>query len=552
MIPKAYSVGIYARLSKDDERAGESVSIENQKAILTKHVEEQPGWVLHEIYIDDGWSGTNFDRPSFQKMIADAKDGVINLIIVKDLSRFGRNYIEVGQYTDYIFPTIGCRFVALNNNVDTIHNNNDIMPYINLMNEFHSRDTSKKVRTILKAKAEDGKFMGSFAPYGYRKNPQNKHELIIDEQSAAVVRRIFSMRCAGMGYYAIACALNEDGITAPRAAWYAEHGGASSTMGTGLWSSSAIKLLMQNEVYIGHMVQGKQGKVSFKTKKIVKKDPEEWIRVENTHEPIIDQKTWDQVQRINARKHRPKAISSGAVNIFAGLLHCADCGSSMRYQARKTTRKDGSVEHSALFLCGSYSRSGKSACTAHIIQEKALDYLVLEDIRRNATLVVLDEQAVVAEIIRQKNNMEASGLALHRQELKHLTSRLAELDKLIQCLYEDRVKGTVPETVFRSLMEKYEQERLDKKDRAVILEQRISECHQDWSDVSEWASIIKRHVNLESLSAETLLELIDRIEVSAATVENNVRVCNITVYYRFVEKIDLSELKLEANYGQAG
>ncbi|MDL2232188.1 recombinase family protein [Ruminococcaceae bacterium OttesenSCG-928-L11] len=552
MIPKAYSVGIYARLSKDDERSGESVSIENQKAILTQHVEAQTGWVLHKIYVDDGWSGTNFQRPSFQKMLADAKDGVINLIICKDLSRFGRNYIEVGQFTDYIFPTIGCRFVALNDSVDTIHNNNDIMPYKNLMNEFHSRDTSKKVRTILKARAESGKFMGSFAPYGFRKNPQDKHQLIIDDQTAPVVRRIFAMRCAGKGYYAIACALNEDGIIAPRAAWYAEHGGSSSTMGTGLWSSSAIKLLMQNEAYIGHMVQGKQGKVSFKTKKIVKKDPEDWIRVENTHEPIIDQATWDQVQRINARKHRPKAISNGSVNSFAGLLYCADCGSTMRYQSKKNIRKDGSVEYSALFLCGSYSRSGKSACTAHIIQEKALTQLVLEDIRRNAVLVALDEQAVIREIIRQKSSIEASDLALHRKELRHLTSRLAELDKLIQCLYEDRVKGTVPETVFHSLMEKYEQERLGKKERATLLEQKITESRQDWSNVTEWANIIKRHTNLESLNAETLLELIDRIEIGAATVENNQRICNITVYYRFVENVDLSMLKLEADYGQAG
>lgn len=207
IIQKTYNVGIYVRLSKDDERSGESVSIENQKLLLTKYAAEQHDWNLYETYADDGWSGTNFDRPAFQRMLADAKDGSINLILVKDLSRFGRNYIEVGQFTDYIFPAIGCRFVALNDNVDTIHNNNDIMAYKNLFNEFHSRDTSKKVRTIRKARAECGKFMGSKAPYGYKKDPDSKHHLIIDEQAASVVRRIFDMRCEGMGYYAIACAL---------------------------------------------------------------------------------------------------------------------------------------------------------------------------------------------------------------------------------------------------------------------------------------------------------------------------------------------------------
>lgn len=548
---KAYSVGIYVRLSKDDERAGESVSIENQKLILTKYVDEQPGWILHEVYVDDGWSGTNFQRPSFQRMLTDAKEGVINLIIVKDLSRFGRNYIEIGQFTDYLFPTIGCRFVALNDNVDTIHNDNDIMAYKNLFNEMHSRDTSKKVKTIRKANAERGKFMGTYAPYGYKKDDADRHRLVIDEQTAPVVRRIFEMRCSGMGYYTIASALNDDKIPPPRASYYNGIGEDCSTIGNGLWSNSVIMRLMRNEVYLGHMVQGKRGKLSFKTKKLVGKPQEEWIRVENTHEAIIDQKMWDQVQELNAKKHKPKATANGEQNMFVGLLRCAECGYPMRLQTRKNKHKDGSVDISYSFLCGNYSRSGKNACTAHVIKERVLTELVLNDIRNNARLVSIDEASVVREIIRQKDSAATGNLAFWQQELENVVSRVKVLEKLIQTLYEDRVKGTVPETVFLTLMEKYEQERIDKNERAEILQKQISDSRRDWSDVSEWAEIIKRHTHLEMLNAEILLQLVDRIEVADATVINGQRICNITVYYRFVEKVELSALAAEVEYGRA-
>lgn len=441
---KAYSVGIYVRLSKDDERAGESVSVENQKMILTKYVDEQPGWVLHQVYTDDGWSGTNFNRPGVQQLLTDAKEGIINLILIKDLSRFGRNYIEIGQYTDYLFPTIGCRFVALNDNVDTIHSDNDIMAYKNLFNEMHSRDTSKKVRAIRKARAEYGKFIGSYAPYGYKKDPQDKHHLIIDQQTAPVVRRIFELRRTGMGYYTIACALNDEKIPPPRASYYNARGEEGVAIGNGLWSNSVIMRLMRNEVYLGHMIQGKRGNLSFKNKKLVDKPEDEWVRVENTHEAIIDPQTWEQVHALNAKKHRPRTTVEGARNIFAGLLRCADCGYPMRFQSRKYKHKDGSEDTSYSFLCGNYSRSGKNACTAHVIREKVLAQLVLEDIRQNAALICVDEQRVVREIIRQKNSAANGSLALWQQELRHVTARVTELEKLIQILYEDRFKGAVP------------------------------------------------------------------------------------------------------------
>ena len=548
---KTYMVGIYVRLSKDDEREGESLSVENQKSLLTKHVEGQPDWTLHEIYVDDGWSGTNFQRPSFQRMLEDAKSGVINLILCKDLSRFGRNYIEVGQFTDYIFPAIGCRFVALNDNVDTIHSDNDIMAYKNLFNEFHSRDTSKKVRTIRRASAENGKFMGAIAPYGYRKDESDKHLLVPDPRTAPVVQRIFEMRSHGLGYHAIATTLNSEKIPSPREAWASERGIQSAWTGTGLWSNTVVGALLRNETYIGHLVQCKRGTLSFKNHKQVGKPKEEWVRVENTHEPIIPQALWDTVHAINARKYRPRVASNGETNIFVGLLKCADCGYPLRYQIVRYQLKDGSKAEYGSFLCSHYGRSGKDACTAHIIRESVLVETVLEDIRANAAVAEMDEQRMIEAIIRMRNNESTTRLAFNKQELKNTDTRIAELERLIQSLYEDRVKGSIPETVFGALMDKYERERLDKSEAADTLRRKIADSEREWGDASKWTSMIKKYTALETLDVGILLELIDRIEVGETKDANGQKVLDIKVYYRFLENLDLGKLELEARYGQA-
>jgi len=548
ILQKSYSVGIYVRLSKDDERNGESVSIENQKLLLTKYVAEQPSWSLHEVYVDDGWSGTNFQRPAFQKMLGDAKEGVINLIIVKDLSRFGRNYIEVGQFTDYVFPAIGCRFIALNNNVDTIRNDNDMLPFLSVLNEFHSRDTSKKVRAVKKVRAEAGKFMGTYAPYGFKKDPDDKHRLVIDERTAPVIRRIFTMRCEGMGYYSIACALNDDKILSPREAYYNELGQENPTYGNGFWSSASIMNLMRNEVYIGHMVQCKTGTISFKNRKQVDKPEDEWIRVDNTHEPIIGQEVWDRAHEINAKRHRPKKTATGESNMFVGLLKCADCGYPMRFQMHRDKRKDGGYNMKPTFLCGNYSRSGKNACTAHVIQESALTDVVLADIQGKAEMVSMNEPYIIQEVTRLKNTTRSSQLVSFKQELKNLTARIAELEKIIQNLYEDRVKGAIPETVFASLIEKYEQERLTKNGVIETLRGKIAGIEKDWDDAARWTDLMKKHMNIETLDVSTLFELIDRIEVGAAQGTRKNRIHDISIYYRFLENVNLNELEVRYEY----
>lgn len=327
MIDKTYDVGIYCRLSNDDERDGESVSIENQKLLLQNYV-RQRGWNEVDVYIDDGYSGTNFNRPGVQRLIEDAKAKRINLILVKDLSRFGRNYIEFGQYTDYLFPSIGCRFIALNNGIDTMSDNGstDVMCFLNLFNEFYSRDTSKKVKAVKKACAENGKFMGTYPAYGYKRDPEDKHHLVIDEDTAPIVRRIFAMRASGMGFHAIAVILNEEGIQSPGTLYYQRKGQNDPRRVNHRWADATVKNLIRNEVYIGNMVQGKTGTMSYKSRKLISKPEDEWIRVEGTHEAIISQEVWDTVVSIDQKRVRKKKTSDGYKSIFTGLIYCADCG----------------------------------------------------------------------------------------------------------------------------------------------------------------------------------------------------------------------------------
>lgn len=548
---KKYSVGIYVRLSKDDERDGESASIEHQKLILTKYADEQANWDVKEIFSDDGYSGTNFDRPSFQRMLQAAKDGEINLILVKDLSRFGRNYIEVGQFTDYIFPAIGCRFVALNDNVDTITNDNDIMVYKNLFNEFQSRDTSKKVRTIRKLCAERGQFMGPHAPFGYKRSKQDGHKLVIDMETAPTVRMIFELRCAGKGFMAIASTLNEAKLISPLEYHYAQLGTPCPIKSCGVWSATSVKRLLENEVYIGNMVQGKSGTISYKNRKLISKPQEDWIRIEDTHEAIIDSETWERVVEIGVKKHNPRKTVDDIDNMFSGLLKCGICGTGMRYLARPRTDKSGVGYKEISYICGNYARSGKSACKPHTIQQKILAEMVRGDIVKNARLISWNERAVTDAIIKSKSSESKVSLSAYTRDLKSCTARLAELEKIVASLYEDKVKGNVPEAVFRSLIEKYERERIEKGDAQKTLQGKIANSEQEWSDVSKWANRIKKYGDLTEVDATILWELIDHIEIDDATGIGKSRVCNIKIYYKFVQMIDLSALATEVAYDRA-
>ncbi len=539
MIDKTYDVGIYCRLSNDDERDGESVSIENQKLLLQNYV-RQRGWNEVDVYIDDGYSGTNFNRPGVQRLIEDAKAKRINLILVKDLSRFGRNYIEFGQYTDYLFPSIGCRFIALNNGIDTMSDNGstDVMCFLNLFNEFYSRDTSKKVKAVKKACAENGKFMGTYPAYGYKRDPEDKHHLVIDEDTAPIVRRIFAMRASGMGFHAIAVILNEEGIQSPGTLYYQRKGQNDPRRVNHRWADATVKNLIRNEVYIGNMVQGKTGTMSYKSRKLISKPEDEWIRVEGTHEAIISQEVWDTVVSIDQKRVRKKKTSDGYKSIFTGLIYCADCGFKMRNHTEKFTYKDGSPGRYSSFICGNYARSGKSACTVHTIYENVLEQLVLADIREKAQFAEHDPEQLAQQIIRLKEKEVRTRLSSYEQELKTAVARISELERLMQNLYEDKCAGTIPQTVFQTLMKKYESERAEKAGAVPELERKVRSHLENRQDADHWTEVIRRYTEITELDETILFELVERIEVGDTKKVNGLRVCDIKVYYRYVGNVD--------------
>ena len=535
---KIYNVGMYVRLSKDDERSGESVSIENQKLLLQKYVTDK-GWYVFKVYSDDGYSGTNFERPAFKEMMEDAKDGKINLILVKDLSRLGRNYIQVGQYTDYIFPAIGCRFIAVNDGVDTINNDNDIMPFRNLFNEFYSRDTSKKIKAVKKANAQHGNYIGCYAPYGYKKSAENKHKFLIDEEAAQIVRRIFELRCEGLGFRKIAHTLNEENITPPRDYYYSNKGKKNPCDISHLWADATVKSIIRNEAYIGNSVQMKTGTMSYKNKKIVSKPKEEWIRAENTHEPIIDLETWKTVQELDKKRYKPRGTGNGITNMFAGIIQCADCGAPMRFnQEVQTRKKDGRKVIYVSYLCGRYSSYGKTSCSTHTIYLNTLLTLLKKDIQKHVNKIVCNEQAVIAEIEQKLNENQTTKQSTLKITAKSLKIRLDDLEKLCQSLYEDRVLGKVPENLYISLIQKYEQERAEKQDQLNETQEKMSRIEQNKTGVTNWVELVKKYMSVDELDQNMISELIDKVEIGERTVIDGVTYRDIKVYYKFVGNID--------------
>ena len=540
MAETTYNVGIYCRLSNDDERAGESLSIENQRLLLQQYVRDQ-GWNEIDTYIDDGYSGTNFDRPGVQRLIADAQAKRINLILVKDLSRFGRNYIEFGRYIDYVFPAIGCRFIALNNGVDTANNDSsmDSMCFLNLFNEFYSRDTSKKVKAVKKACAESGKFMGTHPPLGYKRDPADKHHFLIDEDTAPIVRRIFSLRASGMTFHRIATMLNEEGVPSPGTFYYQGKGTEDPRRVNHKWAETTVKVLLRNEVYIGNMVQGKCGSLSYKSKKLVSKPKEDWIRVEGTHEPIISREVWDTVASIDLRKVRKPDTENGNRSIFVGLVYCADCGFKMQNQVKNSiSKRTGQPTRLSYFLCGNYLRSGKTACTIHTISEDALYQIVLEDIRTKAQYAAYDRDRLLSKIVRMKDKEQHTRRASYEQELRVASARVDELGRLMQNLYEDKCSGVVPQTVFQTLMQKYEAERAQKAALLPELEKRVRDNQEQHREADRWAGIIQRYTEITKLDESILFALVDRIEVSEARKLGSVRIQDVKVFYRYVGCVD--------------
>lgn len=532
-----YQVGAYLRLSRDDERNGESLSIENQRAIVTDYIIKK-GWTLIDSYIDDGLTGTNFDRPEFQRMIDDVRNGRINCVVVKDLSRFGRNYIQIGEYTDYLFPTLGCRFIAINDGIDTLEKENELMPFKNLVNEWYSRDQSKKVKSAKVARAKNGYFMGAYAPYGYIKNEQKQPPLLVDEHAAPTVRRIFEMRATGMGYRTIATKLNEEQIIPPREYYYNSIGKPNPKKGLKVWSDVVVRELLKNESYIGNIVQMRKGTISYKNKTQVNRPEEEWVRAIGTHEPIVSMELWETARKLANRGTVGKSNKDGEISLFSGLLKCGDCGRSMKFIRDSNTRKDGHRNNHHAYICCGYSQAGKAVCSPHRTRESIFSDLILSDIREKAQLITLDENAIIAEIKRKKQadtTSEQKGMEKNLQSLRH---RLSELERLITKLYEEMVLGDIPREMVLDMMEKYKKEQQEKSILAAQLAEQLTHSQEVDNDIHEWVSLIRSSMGIDKLDRELLIKLVDKIVVGQKTVVDGVERQEITIIYSLVGQID--------------
>ncbi len=530
-----YNAGIYVRLSQEDMRAGESLSIEHQKLILTKYVREQ-GWNLVDTYVDDGFSGTDFNRPSVQRLLSDAQTGRINLIICKDLSRFGRNYIEVGQYIDYIFPLHNIRFIALNDNVDTANRDSnamEMMPVINLFKEWHASSTSKKIKAVNLANAKAGKYTCANAAYGYTKADDEKHTPIIDPEAAEVVRRIFKLRSQGMSPRAIGDQLNAENIPIPSDYRCQKKGIVNTKYTRHLWTQVQIRQILDNPIYLGKLAMMRVTSVSYKNHKKVRKDPSEWVVTEDTHEAIISQELWDKVREAEKAVSHGKRDGKGVTQPLSGMLFCPDCGYKMKAAGRKRTLKSGELIRECYYNCSSYVLHGKELCSTHYISQKQIEAVIIADIRSMAELVVKDEQTARAAFLSKKEQQTSRQSKADIKKLNDSKHRLAELENLMQSVYEDKVMGKIPEHICVSFLEKYEAEQQELRAVIADLEERLSAEKQDREDVEEFIRRLKKYVDVQTLTRELGLELIEYVTVGAYT-PNEPR--EINIYYKFLDK----------------
>ena len=530
-----YNAGIYVRLSQEDMRAGESLSIEHQKLILTKYVREQ-GWNLVDTYVDDGFSGTDFNRPSVQRLLSDAQTGRINLIICKDLSRFGRNYIEVGQYIDYIFPLHNIRFIALNDNVDTANRDSnamEMMPVINLFNEWHASSTSKKIKAVNLANAKAGKYTCANAAYGYTKADDEKHTPIIDPEAAEVVRRIFKLRSQGMSPRAIGDQLNAENIPIPSDYRCQKKGIVNTKYTRHLWTQVQIRQILDNPIYLGKLAMMRVTSVSYKNHKKVRKDPSEWVVTEDTHEAIISQELWDKVREAEKAVSHGKRDGKGVTQPLSGMLFCPDCGYKMKAAGRKRTLKSGELIRECYYNCSSYVLHGKELCSTHYISQKQIEAVIIADIRSMAELVVKDEQTARAAFLSKKEQQTSRQSKADIKKLNDSKHRLAELENLMQSVFEDKVMGKIPEHICVSFLEKYEAEQQELRAVIADLEERLSAEKQDREDVEEFIRRLKKYVDVQTLTRELGLELIEYVTVGAYT-PNEPR--EINIYYKFLDK----------------
>lgn len=548
-VKKIKYTALYERLSRDDEMQGESNSIVNQKRYLEEYAQAQ-GFKNIRHFTDDGYSGTNFKRPGFQKMIAAIEAGEIDVVCVKDLSRFGRDYLKVGFYTEIMFPEKGVRFIAINNSVDSANpTENDFTPFLNIMNEWYAKDTSNKIRAIFRSRMQDGKRCSGAIPYGYRRDPEDKNHLLIDEEAAKVVRRIYQMVIDGMGSQAIANQLTADNVLIPSAYLeQSEHGESRnhSYHDPCRWNCTAVSYILDKQEYMGHTVLGKTICENFKTKKRRKARPDELIIFENTHESIIDAETWHLVQKLRRRTRRKLANGSYSHRL-SGLVYCADCGKRLSYSSPQSQhRPDGKTyDADSSFRCPTY-KSMYGECTMHYIKSSTLDKLVDEAVRKIARYVLRNEQAFLEQVRVLTSADQKHTQSEDKKELVNIKKRIAELDNYIKRLYEGNASGKIPDRQFEKLMAQYDSEQQELEERVKEIEVSIHEIQQESENGQQFVRLVQKYRDLTEIDQTALNEFIDKVVVHEATGGRTAdRSQQIDIYFNFIGQFMVEDTEEE-------
>ena len=525
---------LYCRLSRDDELQGDSNSIVNQKNILSKYAKENDFKNL-QYFVDDGFSGTNFNRPSWNDLIALVEDNKVGAIIVKDMSRLGRDYLKVGFYTEVMFVEKNIRFIAINNGIDSANQaDSDFTPFLNIINEWYAKDTSKKIRAVMKAKGESGKHLTTRPPFGYMKSPEDKTKWIVDDEAAQIVKKIFALCLEGYGTSQIARILKDKKILTPFSYWNSKGQAFKSSENPYNWSADTIAGIIEKKEYLGHTVNFKTYKQSYKSKKKCSNPEEKHLIFENTHEAIIDVDTWERVQELRKNKRRP--TRTGKSNMFSGIAYCADCGQKLYYCTSKyfESRQDH-------FVC-STSRKGKEECSTHFIRATILEQGVLAHLKYVIGTVAGYENQF-RKVLGAKQMAEVKKeLSAKKKLLSKSESRMKELDLLFQRIYEDNVSGKISDERFEMLSANYETEQAELKQIIEKLSAEISETEEQSDNVERFISKVHKYFDLQELTPSVLNDMVKRVYVHAPQTIDGKRTQEIDIVYDLVGILPLSLL----------
>lgn len=526
---------LYCRLSRDDGTESESNSIGNQKKLLSQKAKEM-GLTDTKYYVDDGYTGTNFNRPGFQQLIDDIEIGLVSAVMVKDLSRLGRDYVSVGNYTDSYFPEHNIRFIAVNDAIDSDEGESEIAPFKNILNEMYARDISKKIRSSHRLRGSMGEPL-SQPPYGYMKSPENKKKWIIDPEAATVVKSIFKMCLDGKGNETIARELQENEVLIPMAYWRSKglnRGGKKTQTNPYKWCKTTIQKILSQQEYCGDIINFKTYSKSFKNKRRIENSKENWAVFKNVNEPIIDRETFETVQKfISKTKRRAPKKENGERSIFNGLIYCGDCHSKMRYH---TSTSNKEIHY---FTCSDNKVDYRGNCPGrHYVRADALEEVVKLELRRLVEMLEIDESYFAQLLLRKNDEEREKDKKFLESELQKAITRSNTVSQLYEKLYEDNVIGKVSDEWFVELSHKYEKERMDLKAKIADTRHQIEELKNTNSEYGKFISAIRRFMQIDNLTTPLLRELIDHIDIFETEGTGKSRTQRIVIYYRFIGYIE--------------